>query len=582
MMSAEQQSSAENRPGAVSAWMWAVLLLAGCAAIYLPGLSNSLVFDDVRMLWEGQVWVDYDDPMALKQRWLSYQSFILVEALFGQGWWKQRLFNLLLHVAVALALYHFFKQLLLNSAQGGGMQYGARSDASMRGALQVGVLMYAFNPVAVYAVAYLVQRSMLMSTLFVVLGLSAFLKGLLGRGTAGFGLAVVCYVLAMLSKEHALLAPVVAFWLYVHVRQPRGRALAIPLVAVSALAVLGAAVLFLVYGHILGLVFDDLSRAYLGQLNALRPGLSEQVWLLSTVNQMGLFFYHAFLWWVPVVAWMSIDLRPPFPLSPLALPHVLGVLAFLSLLAGALWCLFRRPGRAGVVAFCVLTPLTLFMIELAVVWLQDPMVLYRSYLWAITLPGLLAVLLSALPVRRVLVLAIVFLPIFGLLAGERVRSMSDEYSVWHDAVNKTRLFTSDNAVGRARPYLNRGRMLMERGELQRAEEDFREAIVLGVSGGIGQYNLGLVLMEQNRLEEALVSLDEAVQLGWSHEPMLYLFRAEILLALGRTELAIQDFRRVSESAADEQTLAAARARLQMLQFMLMGQGGASMFNMRPQ
>lgn len=123
---------------------------------------------------------------------------------------------------------------------------------------------------------------------------------------------------------------------------------------------------------------------------------------------------------------------------------------------------------------------------------------------------------------------------------------------------------------------------MERGELQRAEEDFREAIVLGVSGGIGQYNLGLVLMEQNRLEEALVSLDEAVQLGWSHEPMLYLFRAEILLALGRTELAIQDFRRVSESAADEQTLAAARARLQMLQFMLMGQGGASMFNMRPQ
>ena len=582
-----------------SAWVWVAFLVGGLAAIYLPGLDNALVFDDLRMLEQRLVWAEYDDPLELKQRWLSYQSFVWVEAVFGEGGWKQRLFNILLHLLVSLLLLALITALLRCGRERGDLPW--QPQGGELAALRVGVLLYALNPVAVYAVAYLIQRSIVMATLFVVLGLIAYIRMLEQRKTVWLVAAIMCYVLAMLSKEHALMAPIVAVLIHVYAyrlkrfhgadrsgfqtvearKGPgvsgdsfRARGLMV-LVAVSGgVAAIGVLFLSSIYGNIVGVPFDQFSRLYLAELTALSPGLSHRVWLLSVMNQTTLFFYHGFLWLVPVVAWMSIDLRPPFPLAVTSFPHFLGLLVFSGMTLAALWALLWRGPRGAFLGLCILIAVTLFLTELAVVWIQDPMVLYRGYLWAIALPGIAFAVASRLAPGRIYSVGAIVLIVFVVLAGERVRSMSSGERVWDDAVVKTELFKSDSAVGRWRPYVNRGIYRMESGEMDLAAEDFRRAIELGDSRGHAYYNLGRVLVEGDEFEQALTAFNEAEQRGMAaHEPQLFLYRADVYWELQLDDEAFSDLRRVIESDVADEYKRAAQAKLQLLEFKRLGPRG---------
>ncbi len=76
---------------------WLPIVALALAAIYLPGLGNSLVFDDASLT--GTLFEQYAALLPLKVRTLSYGSFVWVQALLGEGWWKQRLVNLLIHAS---------------------------------------------------------------------------------------------------------------------------------------------------------------------------------------------------------------------------------------------------------------------------------------------------------------------------------------------------------------------------------------------------------------------------------------------------------------------------------------------------
>ena len=78
---------------------WLPVVLAGILAIYLPGLDNAPVYDDA-FLTDGRLFTLYGS-WTLRERWLSYGSFVAVRELLGDGWWKQRLVNVSIHVAVS-------------------------------------------------------------------------------------------------------------------------------------------------------------------------------------------------------------------------------------------------------------------------------------------------------------------------------------------------------------------------------------------------------------------------------------------------------------------------------------------------
>lgn len=522
----------------VGAAFWGLLLVA-ILAIYLPGLGNELLFDD-EILENGHIFENYGGLFEFRQRLISYGSFGWVQALFGEGWWKQRLFNLGIHVGVVVALHALIGRLLNPANLPAELDAAVHSRESRVAAVRVAVALFALNPVAVYAVAYLVQRSILMATLFVVLACLCFVRGLQVGAWRWHVLAVLCYVMAVLSKEHAISAGLLAIPLHVQIARPPLRRLA-KLLAVCTLIVAAAIIPFWdIYAPILGSVFDPFSRSYVMQLEGLQSGVAQIVFPLSVINQATLFFWYGLLWFIPNVAWMSIDLRPEFPLALFSFPHTIGAIAYLATMIVSAWAVARRPGIPALLGLFALFPALLFITEFATVWIQDPFVLYRSYLWAIGIPGLIAILLMDLRPKTIYLVGLVIGLVFASLSFERTLSLSDELSVWNDAVEKVDQNAPPNALGRWRPYLNRGNYYLEKGNPELAYRDFSKAEALGDFGGSARFSMGMSLKLMKKHADAIDAFNVAERQGFS-DSALFLQRAEAHFMLGKFAEARRDY-----------------------------------------
>lgn len=530
--------------------LYALALVAGIAILYALGINNQLVFDDAR-LTDGTIFAQYGSLSQLKPRMLSYGSFVWLQAILGDGWWKQRIFNIGLHIATAFTLYAFVLELLQRTqwSQGGETSVPA---ASLRAAARLGVALWAFNPVAVYAVAYLIQRSILMATLFVALACWSYVRGLVSGQGRWHLLAIACYVLAVAAKEHAVTAILLTVPLFVFVQRPRFK-LVVGL-AVAAGLVLSAmgAVLYSRYGSIVGTVFDETSRAFVVQLEQQQPGISRQIYSLSIINQASLFFRYGLLWLLPYVGWMSIDIRPAFPLSFLSW-QLLGALAWIGTLVVGAWLVLRRSDALGLLGLCLLIPCLLFVTEFATVWLQDPFVLYRSYLWAITIPALVALPLVGLPAKAVRALCLLMLALFAALSFDRINSLQSSSTAWFDASAKIDRQASANAVGRWRPLINLGTEFEDQGNYDEALRLFGQAEALGEPLGSARFNMGVCLQQLKQHPQALDNFAQAEAKGFA-EAALYYQRGESLYALGSFKEAFESFTKALQQpqAADAQ------------------------------
>ncbi|AYM97587.1 hypothetical protein EAG14_17645 [Acidovorax sp. 1608163] len=520
-------------------YLFAIALVLAVLGIYLPGIRNDLLFDDLR-LSDGTIFGQYGSLLQFKQRMLSYGSFVWLQSLFGEGWWKQRFLNIALHLGTVACIYALLKALLSQAKFPQEFEDQTHFEASRTAALQVGVALFALNPVAVYAVGYLVQRSIVMATLFAVLACWLFVRGLQTGRAGWYAGALGSYVLAVLSKEYAVMTAAMAVPLYIYIRRPGWKAIAV--VAGGALLVLAlaAAAFFGIYGAVLGKVFDPRSAALVQQLEAMRPGITAQIYPLSLLNEAALFFAYGLLWFVPNVQWMSVDLRPAFPLGFASWGHLAGALGYVCLLGIAIWMVVRRKDALGLAGLILLFPLLWFATEFATVWVQDPFVLYRSYLWAVAVPGLVAIVLTGFKPKTIYAVGVLIALIFGGLALERNLSLRDEGTAWADAAEKVDTKAPANAVGRSRPFLNLGAYHLEKGSLALAERAFLTADALGDLGGNARFNIGVTLQQQKKHAEALQAFAAAQAKGFSGQ-LLHYHRGESAFALGQFPLAFESF-----------------------------------------
>jgi tetratricopeptide (TPR) repeat protein len=516
---------------------WLAVIVAAVAAIYLPGLGNAPVFDDT-YLTDGTLASEYG-ALAMRARMFSYGTFVWLQGLFGDGLWKQRCLNLALHVGVVVALWALYREILRHIAPSDDEsgRAGASAAYERSPALFLAIGFFALNPVAVYAVAYVIQRSILLATFFVVVGLWAFARAVASKRPVFHALALACYALALMSKEHAVLAPLAALPLYIVVARPDRRRL-LTLAAAGALLVAAATVpLLALRGTILGTAFDEYSHVYLAQLAKLSPDASRNAYGLSILNQAYLFFEYGLRWFIPYSGWMSINLRPPFPLAWTSFPHVAGVVAYAATLTGGFFLVLRYRDWRALVGLSLLFPALLFATEFATVWVQDPFVLYRSYLWAIGVPGLVFFLLHGLPTRALVGIGAV---VGGLLAWQsldRVYSMRTVESVWSDAIAK--LPSDPRSVGRWFPYLNRGSDYVARNEFKLALRDFQASEALG-DLGMGAVNMGSILSAVGQDRQALAAFERAEKQGYNLYNLPFQ-RGLALLKLGRPEEAYRQF-----------------------------------------
>ena len=511
----------------------ALLLIAGVAALYGQFLWNPIVFDDLYYFMldsKGNQPVSSSRFELLQLRSLPYATLAWTKAWFGLDLINFRIGNLLLHAGVVLALF-FFLASLFTAVIG----VAKRESLPPHLAAFFAAMLFALHPVSTYAVAYLIQRSILMATLFSLLGMLAYLQGSVQRKSIWLWLSVPCYFFAVFAKEQAIMLPTVLLGLTVLLhadwRQKLKQRWAI----------------FLVMLVIAVLVTVSL-KGLIGSVYIV-PGTEnwseadrELSYPMSIWMQSQHFLKYAFFWVFPNPAWMSIDMPQPFPQSLLS-TFLLAFLAFLAWGALAFWLLLKR-GMQGLAGFALLSPWLMFLVEFSVLRIQDVFVLYRSYLWAplafCLLPVFFAKLNGRVAAAILLLLALTMVP----LSMERLITLSHPFLVWDDAEKLVRDRT--DLPGSFRIYYNRGTEWIHIGNPDSAIADLKQAIALSPRFVEAHGNLGAAYFDKADWTHAAASFDRAIVIAAEDHktvnPRSIYGRAQALEKLGQSKKAQPDYR----------------------------------------
>lgn len=309
-----------------------------------------------------------------------------------------------------------------------------------------------------------------------------------------------------------------------------------------AYAVMGLYVVLQVKGYV-GRTYEILGPDTAAQLSGGQVD-KRLMYPLSVLNQGALFFKYLGLWLVPDPAWMSIDMREPFVTSFWAWPQTLGFAAFVAYPLAAV-ALMWRGGRLGLLGFALIAPWLLFATEIATVRIQEPFVLYRSYLWAAPAFAGFVVLFGRMDTRRAVVASTLAALLMYPLAYQRLQTFSDPFLLWDDAAQLVE--GKPNLIGVTRIYMNRGHELQARGLSEKAVADYTRALE-EKSEYYRPYLLsdrGVAYLTLKRYAEAVRDLDAAIALKGDN-PRTYMARGMALVELGQTGQALPSFRRACE------------------------------------
>lgn len=519
------------------------LIVALASALYLPFASNPPIFDDIA-LFSGEKFFYYaTHPFGLEPRVPPYFTFAIAQVLSGRME-VHRILSLVFHLACALALYKLIYDLLRSAPRPDrpGSATLAQSDAAVWAF--IGAAVFAVHPVAVYGAGYLVQRTVVLATLFSLLSLILFVRGLARRRHADAISAALMFSIAVLCKEHSVLLPAVAVLAVPLLTSDRRFSVRYAVLYLSACAPVAIFVVLLRKG-LIGKAYEPEFGSVTAQIGgAFGDQISNFPWSISAVTQAGLFFKYLSLWLWPDTQAMSVDLRVDFleTWSPgwIALKisafAAFGVLGFLFL---------RRRGRMGLVGLGMLYTWVLFLVEFSATRIQEPFVLYRSYLWA---PGILLALVALLNgVPRRAALAAFAFACAALLyqAHDRLVTFSSPLALWKDAIakfpdkplpwgsrilfNLARAYAYDGQLDKAEEiverclaqypdtydcYFARGAIYLQTEEFDLAQTYLARAILLKPESGIAHHRLGIVFENLGRIEDAKAFYRRASELGY--------------------------------------------------------------------
>ncbi|MGB4812759.1 MAG: tetratricopeptide repeat protein [Methylophilaceae bacterium] len=465
-----------------------LILLLPAISLYATFLSNPLVFDDLAF-FDKSVHAHYLDKIfSFSLRWLPYASLEWTQHLVGANMLWYRLGNLALHLATTVTLFFFLHRLfdlmlpeLINN----------KAKLSNHWLAFFAALIFSLHPASVYAVGYLIERSILMATLFALLTWLLFLQGLVKNNKVLLMGSCVTYLLAVLSKEHAIMVPAVAAMLVLLVKgSPKlcwfgfgclseknqlNMAWLKPIwLAFILYALVG---LFVVYqvklGGVLGQAYEPNASNLIARLG-LEPHLA---YSLSLIMQTEMFFKYLWLWLLPNPASMSIDMHPAFALHLWSWSNMLWLFGFIIYPFIALRLLFKK-GAVGLLGFALLCPWLLFATEFGAVRIQEPFVIYRSYLWMPCLFAVLPYIFQKFSAKVASYTLITIAIIAFALSWVNLVTFSQGILLWDDAVMLAEK-NGENAPGNERMYYNLGNAYKRLKSDQGAIKYYNQAIKIG-------------------------------------------------------------------------------------------------------
>jgi tetratricopeptide (TPR) repeat protein len=478
-----------------------LMLVIACISLYYPWRNNPLVFDDSNILKSTALFDYAQTPFSLLPRQFPYFTLGFENLMSGGDIHISRYVNIALHALNAFLLFLLSHQLLT--------RFASRKRACIT-ATALGMV-FVVHPTAVYAVGYLVQRTTLFATLFLLLSALLLDQALVKRSAPRAILAGACYGLAVFSKEHALTGLLGVLGIVLTNPSIRGTE-RYKIVLAFLLTALPAAlwVASLKLGFV-GAAYEPDAHELISAAGFPDAGSRLGNWALSAALQCLFFFRYWAFWWWPNPSGMAIDIRPDFNLlshfpwvavGPLGFAVLVGAVTYIALSNT------RKPAL-NLVAYGLLWAMGLFLVELSTVRFQEPVVLYRSYLWA---PGFLlalAGLASLIPARVASAVGIAAVLVLFPLAWGRLGQFSSELALWQEAGQKLPQATAPGAI---RIHYNIAAFQAGAGHLDAALQDYEWVISHEPGLFQGYWGRSSVHLAKNQLAEAQTDLETVIRL----------------------------------------------------------------------
>ena len=478
------------------AWLWGLLLIAFVFIAYAQVFHAGFIWDDESHLTRNPCIVG---PLGLKEIWTSTQAvyyplvlttFWALHKFVGLNPLPYHILNVLMHAGSAVLLWRVLRQL------------------GVRGAW-LGAALWALHPVMVQSVAWVTELKNTQSCLFYLLSIYCFLnwekqsqitQTRRVEVSLMFGLSLLCFVLATLSKPSVVMLPCVlalcVWWRRRRIQWRDAVALA-SFVAISALASAWT-------------IWEQKFHA-----RAVGPDWAQNWPERLIIAGRAIWFYLAKLFWPHPL----IFIYPRWQLQPSQFTAYLPLLlALMGLIA--LWFLPGKAGRAVFFAgayyvmslFPVLGCFSIYFFRYSFV--SD----HFQYLASM---GPLALVAAAgsegfnrlgvaeslgrgLAFLRVGLCTVVLL-LLGILTWQQT-------AVYHDLITLYTTTLAQNS-GCWMAHYNLGIALRDRGETDQAITHYRQAIVLRPGYAEAHYNLGRLLAEKGEFNGAVDHYEVALAIN---------------------------------------------------------------------
>lgn len=488
----------------------AFCLMILCILLYASSLHGAFVYDDFQTIVKNpyikdlKYIPDYFDPRHTEmwsfhqaQRQL-YRPILLTSFAFNYylsrlDSFSYHLVNLILHIINTLLVYKAVQNIvrLLGPFQNS-------NPPNLRGIALMTALLFASHPIQTEAVSYIVSRSSLLSTFFILCSFSSFLLAIEENKRIKHLykiISLLCFMLGLLTKEITIVVPLLVLVfsiLYVTSFQDnRGRH---GFIRISS-------------PYFIILIIYLLPRIFLfGKDNLLAK---KDIFICYFTTALKAVFIYLKLLILPV--WQTVDhflsvVKSPW--DPTLILALGGMLAFV-------WLLIAKVFPYSKTLFFYVVWFAIALMPTLILPTMEPISEHTVYLPSIGFFAAISFLLITLwnryegilnrPIKIVCIgLFSVLIMQLGFLTLNRNLVWQNNLLLWKDAVIK--------APQKVRPHQNLGNAYLDAGQLDLAIQEFQTVLSLDPSNANALNNLGIVWAQMGNYEKAVKSFNDSIAL----------------------------------------------------------------------
>jgi protein O-mannosyl-transferase len=505
-------------------WLKGLLLVVAVVFAYQPAWHAGFIWDDDAYVTQNpllsapdglkRIWFSLDSPSQYFP--LTYTTFRLERLLWGLDPAGYHWVNILLHAVNALLVWRLLKRLSVPGAW-------------------LAAAIFALHPVQVESVAWITERKNVLSLLFSLLALLAWMEFVEERPKPGwrfYFLSLIFYLLALCGKTTACTLPAALLLILWLKKQPVSRFR------------LAQIIPFLVLGAGMGLVTIWWERYHQGTQGALFSyGPAERVLIASRA----VWFYLGKLAW-PVNLTFSYPRWTANPANPLAY----GWLAAGAGLGAAIYFTRRFAGRGVEVAalFYVATLSPMLGLVMLYTFQYASVADHYQYVASIGPIALAAAGISTALGRFGTkkpflepALCIVLLAALCVLTWRQCGMYADIDTLWRVTMAKN----PDSWLA----HNNLGKDLLRAGQVDEAIAHFQKAVNIEPKNSSAQVNLGIALFQKGRVDEAIAQFQNILETETEPNTVgVHYILATALLKNGQADEAIIQYQKAIEIHPD--------------------------------